>query len=152
MENIELIDNGDNKSVDFKLNNTDISFDNCIDSYVFWANVENQANRAMYKIKQMNPGKIFNFSLQSMMVTPEERRRQFLAHVKNKHSSVNAELAFKLIDEEVAKITMNGPDDNHPNPFHKFELSSDIVKTIFIAVMDRYQVDVRNQPKDYYNK
>ena len=152
MKNIELIDNPDNKSVDFKLNNTDISFDNSIDSYVFWEKAEKQANRAMYKIKQMNPGMKFDFSLQSMMVTPEERRKQFISHLKNQHRDVDAELAFKLIDEEVAKITMSGPDDNHPNPFYKFEISGDIVKAIFVAVMDRYQVDVRNQPKDYFNK
>lgn len=118
------------------------SFENCIEAYSFWEDMEAAANKAMFRIKRDNPKMNFNFDLNSMMVTPEQRREGLIKHVNKTYPAVNAQLLFSLIDTEVEKVKPTGPPehmDEHPNPFFKVKLDSDIIKAIMSCVIEKYE-------------
>lgn len=109
-----------------------------ISSYSFWSDMEDQAQRAIYRIKNNNPEINFNFSLSTMGMTNEELEERFRSHIKGKFSNIDVDKLFDIIDKEVKEIEMTGPDDNHPNPYMKFPIGSQMTKNFIISVLDKF--------------
>lgn len=111
---------------------------NPISSYSFWEEMEDQAQRAIYRIKNNNKMK-FDFNLATMGLSEEQKEQRFRDHIKSKHPEFDdVDRLFELVDEEVGKITMSGPDDNHPNPYLKFPIGSQMTKNFILCVIENY--------------
>ncbi len=116
--------------------------DNPISSYSFWSDMEDQAQRAIYRIKNNNPEINFDFNLSTMGMSNEELEERFRNHIKGKFTgkftNIEVDKLFDLIDKEVSEIQMTGPDDNHPNPYMKFPIGSQMTKNFIISVVEKY--------------
>ena len=109
-----------------------------MDSYFFWKSAEESANRAMWRIKNENPGVDFNVSLDLLMETPESRALKVKRHLSAKFPNVDVDRLYELFDAEVKKMKLTGPDEDHPNPFMKAPVDSDLVRFLVAAVLDCY--------------
>jgi len=112
--------------------------DNPISSFSFWEDMNDQAQRALHRIKKNNPKRSFKFDLSTMGMTDEQIEQRFRNHIKGKYPEMRVDKLFDLIDKEVAGIEVTGPDDNHPNPFLKFPIGSQMTKSFMISVLDKF--------------
>lgn len=119
-------------------NKTIVQTGNIIESHVFWDEVEGCSNVAMYKIEQENPEMSFNFNIFKKEKSKEEQKKDFLVYMKEKHPNINVEKAYELIDEQISKIKFSGPVEENTNPYFKFSINSDIIKAIFMEVIENY--------------
>ena len=124
--------------IDFKYGDFQTNFETPIDSYNFWEEAEQQANRSLFKLKKLNPKLSFNFDLRSMTTSPEKQRAGLIAHIAKKSPSVDTEKLFAILETNIAAITTTGPDNNHPNPFLKFPIDSDFIKVFISSVIEAY--------------
>lgn len=156
MKDIELIENKTSidTSIDFKYSDTEIKFDNCIESYGFWDDIERQANRAKFRLEKLNPKQSFEFDFRMMMTTPEQRKAGFITHLKGKYPEMDVDNLFDIIEKEVNSITLTGPDDNHPNPYFKFKVNSDLIKSVIFACVNKYEeyIKIHNQMASRFTK
>ena len=125
-------------SINFKFGDFQTEFTNPIDSYTFWKDAEEQANRAQFRLKKLNPKLSFDFSLQSMMTPADVRKKQVMAHLQKKYPSVDAEKLFAILETNIKEIQPTGPDANHPNPFLKFAIDSDFIKVFVSSIIEAY--------------
>lgn len=129
---------GDFFMVDLKLNDETIETgNNPISSFSFWEDMEKQASRALYRIKKNNPKTKFDFNLSTLGMSDEEKESRFVAHLKGKYTNINVDEVLEAINKEISEIKVTGPDDNHPNPELKFPIDSQLVKMVFISVIDK---------------
>lgn len=140
MKEIELIKT-EGGVVNLKYGDDQITnFVNCIESYSFFEDMERFANRALFHIKKENPKMKFDFNIHTMMTTPEQRREGLINHINSKHPGLDGKLICDIVDEETATIKPSGPDDdNHPNPFMKVPIDSDLIKAVTASVIERYE-------------
>lgn len=144
---IEIEEEGynDDQLVDLVIDGKTITTgDNPISSFSFWDDLEDEVQRALYRIKNGNPGMNFDFNLSTMAQSDEDRRERVIQHIQEKKEFVNVRSLFNIIDEELKEIKHTGPDDNHPNPFLKMEMDSDFVKLFIASIIEKYEQE--NQP------
>ena len=124
--------------VDLKLNDETIDTgENMYASFSFWEDMEKQASRALYRIKKNNPKTKFDFNLSTMGMSDEEKEARFVTHLKGKYTNINVDEVLEAINKEISEIKVTGPDDNHPNPELKFPIDSQLVKMVFVSVIDK---------------
>ncbi len=111
---------------------------NPVSSYSFWEDMNDQTQRALHRIKKNNPKMSFDFNFSTMGMTEEQIEQRFRAHIKGKYPDMDVDRLFDLVDKEVGEIEMTGPDDNHPNPFLKFPIGSQMTKNFIIVVLDKF--------------
>ena len=111
---------------------------NPIYSYGFWEDMEKCSQRALHRIEKKNPTIKFEFDLRSMMLTDEQKKEQFLNHAKSKLPEIDVDRALKILADQVATIKLDGPVDDHPNPYMKFRIDSDLVKMLVCNVLKEY--------------
>lgn len=124
--------------INLKIGEFQTNYNNPIDSYLFWEEMEKQTNRALFKLKKLNPELSFDFDLHSMAFTQEQKKAQLIEHLYRKYPSVDAEKVFNIIETNIKKIIPTGPDDNHPNPSLKFSIDSDFMKSFIISTIEAY--------------
>jgi len=112
--------------------------ENPISSHSFWKDMEDQAQRAIYRIEKNNPTMSFNFNMSTMGMSDEQLEQRFRTHIKSRYADVDVDKLFDLIDKGVGEIAATGPDDNHPNPFMKFPIGSHMTKSFIISVLDKF--------------
>lgn len=112
--------------------------DNPISSFSFWEDMNDQTQRALYRIKKNNPKMSFDFNMSTMGMTEEEIEQRFRNHIKGKYPEMDVDKLFDLVDAEVKEFKMTGPDDNHPNPELKFPIGSQVTKNFIISVLDKF--------------
>jgi hypothetical protein len=126
-------------AVDLKINDQVINTgNNPISSFSFWEDLEQAVQRSIFRIKTKNPKMGFDFNIHTMGMTNEEKAKRFLDFAKKKCPDVDVEKAFDLLDKEIATMQLTGPDDNHPNPYMKSPINSDLVKILFLNVLSKY--------------
>jgi hypothetical protein len=124
--------------VDLIINDEKINTgDNHISSFSFWEDMEQQAQRALHRIKKNNPKYGFDFNLSTMGMSKAEKEARFVSHVKDKYPDVNVDEILAIIDKEVQDIKITGPDDNHPNPELKFPIGGQLSKMVMISVINK---------------
>jgi hypothetical protein len=141
MKKVELIENSEG-GLNFKCDDTVIETTNYIDSWSFWDKLEEAANKAKFRLQRGKPEKHFNFDLASMMTTPAQRRQGLIAHINKQYSGIDGEKLCNIVDAEVEKIKLSGPEEamnEHPNPFMKMKPDSDLFKAIIASVINEYQ-------------
>ncbi len=112
--------------------------DNPISSYSFWEDMNDQTQRALYRIKKNNPKRSFNFNIATMGAGEEQLEQGFRNHIKGKYPEMDVDGLFDLVDKEVGEFKLTGPDDNHPNPELKFPIGSQATKNFIISVLDKF--------------
>lgn len=112
--------------------------DNPISSFSFWHDLEQEVQRAIYRIKTKNTKLSFDFNLSTMGLSEEEKEKRFADYAKSKRPDVDVDKVLELFKTEVGKIQLTGQDDNHPNPYMKSPIDSDLVKHILINVIGNY--------------
>ena len=126
-------------TVDLKIDDQVIKTgDDIFSSFSFWQKMEEATQRALYRIKTKNPKYGFDFNLATMALSEEEKAKRFTDYAKKQRPDVDVDKVFDLFEKEVAKLQKTGPDDNHPNPYMKSPINSDLVKIIFINVLGNY--------------
>jgi hypothetical protein len=131
---------GDFLMVDLTIDDEKIDTgDNPISSHSFWKDIQNHSQRALYRIERDNPKMNFDFNLASMDMTDEQKAARFKSHIKGKYPDMEVDAIFEVIENEVKEIEMTGPDDNHPNPFFKFPIGSDMTKNFIISIVSKLQ-------------
>jgi hypothetical protein len=116
-----------------------------ISSYSFWSDMEDQAQRALYRIKKNNPEISFNFNWQTMGMSDEQLEQGFREHIKNKYKNIDVDKVFNILDKEIASIEITGPDDNHPNPFMKFPIGSHMTREVIIKIVNEFVKEKNEQ-------
>jgi hypothetical protein len=109
---------------------------NPISSYSFWEDMNEASERALFRIKKNNPKQKFDFNLGTMGMTEKQKEDRFMDHLKATYPDANVEEIVGVLTQEIGKIEMSGPDDNHPNPFLKFPIDSQFVKMIVVSVVN----------------
>ena len=109
-----------------------------ISSHEFWKDISEQSQRALYRIEKNNPTMSWDYNLSTMGMSEEEKNERFVSFIKNKYQDVDVDKIIKVIDKEVSSIELSGPDDNHPNPFMKFPIGSQMMKNFIIVVVDKF--------------
>ena len=109
-----------------------------ISSYAFWDDLEKEAQRALYSLDTKNPKMNFDFSLSTMTLSEDQKKKRFLDYAKSKHPDINVEKIFEIIDTEVNSMQLTGPDDNHPNPYMKFPIGGDLPKMVLLKTIEKY--------------
>lgn len=145
MENkIEIIENGkENKlyTANLKYGDFQTNFTEPVSSYVFWKEMEEQANRAIFNLKK-NTKMSFEFSLKgimdNLMNTEESKKQRLISHINTKYPSVDCDKLYSILNENIKEILPSGPDDNHPNPFFKFPIESDFIKVFVSSIIEKY--------------
>lgn len=113
---------------------------NIYDNYDFWEKLNENSERALNRLKEINGEKRFNFSLD--MRTPEQKRQDFLNHLRKHYQNVDAEKIINLVDEKRKEVKLTGPEDGeHPNPNIKMEIDSDFNKMFIVSVLNEYLND-----------
>lgn len=115
--------------------------DSPIESFVFWEGLQNAAFKALHRTKVANPGQRFDFSLWSMPLTPEQKKKRFTDHLKSILPGFDVDRAIESLERQLAKMKLNGPDDDHPNPEAKVPIGSDLVKHLFCHAMADFMDD-----------
>ena len=116
--------------------------ENPIRSHSFWRDMEDQSQRAIHRIEKNNPTMSFDFNLSTMGMTDEQIEQRFRNHIKNNHPDFDGvDRLFDLVDAEVGEIQVTGPDDNHPNPFLKFQIGSQMTKNFILCVVEKFLKD-----------
>ena len=110
--------------------------DDPFECHFFWDQMNKQSERALYRIETNNPDLGFDYNLMTMGLSTEEKREKYLQHIKLKFPNLDVVKINNLIEEEIGKIKLSGPDDNHPNPRMKFPLDSDLTKMLVMAVIN----------------
>jgi hypothetical protein len=125
--------------VDLKINDQIIDTgNNPISSYSFWTDLEQAVQRAIYRIKTKNPKLKWDFNLSTMAMSEEQKKQKFVDYAKSKNPEIDVDKAFEIFDAEIAKIQMTGPNDDHPNPYLKNPINSDLSKIILLNVIKEY--------------
>ncbi|MEK6828855.1 MAG: hypothetical protein AABY15_01925 [Nanoarchaeota archaeon] len=109
-----------------------------ISSHEFWKDMGEQSQRALHRIEKNNPKMSFDFNLSTLGMSEEEKNQRFVSFIKNKYPDVDVDKIISIIDKEVSSIELTGPDDNHPNPFMKFPIGSQMMKNFIIVVIDKF--------------
>jgi len=112
--------------------------ENPIESHSFWTDIQDQSQRALYRIEKENPTMKFDFNLATMAMSEEQKDERFKSHIKGKYPNIDIDRLFEVIDNEIKEIQVTGPDDNHPNPFLKIPISSHMTKNIITSVIDKF--------------
>jgi len=112
---------------------------NPVESFSFWDDLEDEVQRAIYRIRTGNPKMGFDFNLQSMGQSEEAKRGRLIAYIQDKHQSINVNTLFDVFDEQRKEIKHTGPDDNHPNPYHKMEIDCDFLKLFMASIIEEYE-------------
>ena len=109
-----------------------------ITNYAFWRDIEDQTQRALYRLKTHNPKMKFDFSLQSMAMTEEEKQARFLKHLKGKFPALDVEKVNNLVTKAFGEISLTGPDDNHPNPFMLVPVDSQFNRLFIASILNQF--------------
>jgi hypothetical protein len=80
-----------------------------------------------------------------MGMSDEQIEQRFRNHIKGKYPDVDVDRLFDLVDKEVDEIELTGPDDNHPNPFLKFPIGSQMTKNFIISILDKFAKEQNEQ-------
>jgi hypothetical protein len=112
-------------------------------SYYFWQDLEEASQKAMKRLEDNNDEKMkrtFNVGgLNTLMFTKEQRDEQFKNFLVKRYDNLDIDKLVGLINHAIESIEPKGPTDNeHPNPFLKFKLSDDIIKTIIANIVSEY--------------
>lgn len=112
-------------------------------SYYFWQDLEEASQKAMKRLEDNNDEKMkrtFNVGgLSSLMFTKEQRDEQFKSFLVKRYDNLDINKLIGLINHAIDSIQLNNSaDKEHPNPFLKFKLSDDIIKTIIANVVSVY--------------
>lgn len=109
-----------------------------VESYTFWDDLEDEVQRALYRIKTNNPKMSFDFSLASLAMSDEEQEKRYIDHIQEKHPDVDVGRVFELANNEIGKMELTGPDDNHPNPYIKTPIKNVLIKNLIVCVLEEY--------------
>jgi len=112
--------------------------ENPIESHSFWSDMSDQAQRAIYRIEKNNPTMSFKFDMATLGMSDEDLDNRFKAHMKEKYQDLDVDKVVELIDDEINSMVVTGPDDNHPNPFMKFPVDSQLTKNLIICIIDKF--------------
>lgn len=112
-------------------------------SYYFWQDLEEASQKAMKRLEDNNDEKMkrtFHVGgLHTLMTTPEQRETQFKKFLEQKYNNVDISKITDIINNTLNEIKLTGPKDGeHPNPFLKFKLTDDLVKTIMVSIVSQY--------------
>ena len=112
-------------------------------SYYFWKDLEEASQKAMKRLEDNNDEKMkrtFNVGgLNWLMTTPEQREAQFKDFLVKRYDNLDIDKLVGLVNHAIESIQPKGPTDGeHPNPFLKFKLSDDIIKTIIANIVSEY--------------
>ena len=110
---------------------------NPFDSMSILEDLEVAVQRAIFKLKMKNPDLSFDISLETMGMTDEDKKKNFIKHMQHMHPGLDVKKIIDMFDEEISKIQLTGPDDNHPNPEMKMPIGNDLNKNICICVIDK---------------
>lgn len=105
-------------------------------SYQFWDQLWKASNRAIYKLKKLNPTRRLDISLSNFGSTPQEREDAFHAHLTEKYPSVNKNKTLAIIEEKFASMTLMGDAEGHPNPEMLVPLNGDLSKSFIFSVIE----------------
>jgi hypothetical protein len=110
-----------------------------ISSHSFWTKIAEHSQRALKRIEDGNPKMNFDFSLSSMMSTPESRKKSFVNHLTKQNPRLDIEKFMEIAETELSKLKPTGPPDGeHPNPYLIFPINGDLVKIVMASVLDVY--------------
>ena len=109
---------------------------NPISSYSFWEDIEKASQRALYRIKNQNAKMSFDFNLSTLGMSEADKEARFLAYLKNQKPELDVDMVINVINNELSEIKNTGPDDNHPNPFRKFPIDSQMFKAFIVNVVE----------------
>lgn len=109
--------------------------ENPITSFSFWEDMNQASERALYRIKKNNPKQKFDFNLGTMGLTEAQKDERFTDFLKSQHPDMNVDEILVVVNEELGKLELTGPDDDHPNPEMKFPINSHIVKRIIFSII-----------------
>jgi hypothetical protein len=112
-------------------------------SYYFWQDLEEASQKAMKRLEDNNDEKMkrtFHVGgLHTLMTTPEQRETQFKNFLVKRYDNLDIDKLTGIINKAIESIELNGPKDGeHPNPFLKFKLTDNLVKTIIANVVSEY--------------
>lgn len=107
-------------------------------SHCFWEDMNDQAQRALHRIEKNNPQSTFDINISTMGMSDEEKENRFVSFVKNKFPDLEVDKILDIINQEVSDIQFTGPDDNHPNPFLKFPIDSQMTKHFILKVISEF--------------
>ena len=112
-------------------------------SYYFWQDLEEASQKAMKRLEDNNDEKMkrtFNVGgLNTLMFTKEQRDEQFKNFLVKRYDNLDIDKLVGLVNHAIESIEPKGPTDGeHPNPFLKFKLSDDIIKTIIANIVSEY--------------
>lgn len=112
-------------------------------SYYFWQDLEEASQKAMKRLEDNNDEKMkrtFHVGgLHTLMTTPEQREAQFKDFLVKRYDNLDIDKLTGIINKAIDAIEMKGPaDGEHPNPFLKFKLTDNLVKTIIANVVSEY--------------
>ena len=137
---VEVVDDGGKDLVmaDLIINEQTIDTgNNPISSYSFWKDIEQASQRALYRIKNENSDMNFDFSLSTLGMSEASKEATFVNHLKNQKPELDVDMVMDVINKELSEIKMIGPDDNHPNPFMKFPIDSQMVKAFIVNIVEK---------------
>jgi len=112
-------------------------------SYYFWKDLEEASQKAMKRLEDNNDEKMkrtFHVGgLQSIMLTKEQRDAQFKNFMVKRYDNLDIDKLTGIINHAIDSIELKGPTNGeHPNPFLKFKLTDDFIKTIIANVVSEY--------------
>lgn len=112
-------------------------------SYYFWKDLEEASQKAMKRLEDNNDEKMkrtFHVGgLNTLMSTKEQRDEQFKNFLVKRYDNLDVDKLVGLVNHAIESIELKGPaDGEHPNPFLKFKLSDDIIKTIIANIVSEY--------------
>lgn len=112
-------------------------------SYYFWKDLEEVSQKAMKRLEDNNDEKmkrLFNVGgLNTLMFTKEQRDEQFKDFLVKRYDNLDIDKLTGIINHAINSIELKGPTGGeHPNPFLKFKLSDNIIKTIIANVVSEY--------------
>jgi hypothetical protein len=117
------------------------SGNNPISSYSFWEDIEQVSQRALYRIKNQNPKMRFDFNLSTLGMSEDDKEARFVAYLKNQKPELDVDMVMSVINKELSEIKKVGPDDNHPNPFMKFPIDSQMVKAFILNIIEQVLIE-----------
>ena len=112
-------------------------------SYYFWKDLEEASQKAMKRLEDNNDEKMkrtFHVGgLNTLMFTKEQIDEQFKNFLVKRYDNLDVDKLVGLVNHAIESIELKGPaDGEHPNPFLKFKLSDDIIKTIIANIVSEY--------------
>ena len=141
---VEVIGDGEKDFVMVDLIINDQTIDtgnNPISSYSFWEDIEQASQRALYRIKNENSEMKFDFNLSTLGMSEADKEARFVAYLKNQKPELDVDMVMSVIDKELSEIKKTGPDDNHPNPFRKFPIDSQLIKAFIVNVVEQVLIE-----------